>query len=86
MTDHHTTRVVLRTHRRSFSCRPYHLHHTHIRYRLHRTHISLTCIIYYTTQNNMDFSQFNGAEQAHMSKVIEKKQVRPICFIPFSQH
>lgn len=23
----------------------------------------------------MDFSQFNGAEQAHMSKVIEKKQV-----------
>lgn len=28
----------------------------------------------------MDFSQFNGAEQARMSKVIEKKQVGPICF------
>lgn len=28
----------------------------------------------------MDFSQFNGAEQAHMSKVIEKKQVGPIRF------
>lgn len=32
-----------------------------------------------TPKNNntttMDFSQFNGAEQAHMSKVIEKKQV-----------
>ncbi|KIY54054.1 mitochondrial import inner membrane translocase subunit TIM9, partial [Cryptococcus deuterogattii 99/473] len=24
----------------------------------------------------MDFSQFNGAEQAHMSKVIEKKQMQ----------
>ncbi len=24
----------------------------------------------------MDFSQLNSAEQAHMSKVIEKKQVR----------
>ena len=23
----------------------------------------------------MDFSQFNGVEQAHMTKVIEKKQV-----------
>jgi hypothetical protein len=23
----------------------------------------------------MDFSQFNGPEQAHMTKVIEKKQV-----------
>ncbi|KAE8537639.1 hypothetical protein D1P53_005695 [Cryptococcus gattii VGV] len=34
----------------------------------------------------MDFSQFNGAEQAHMSKVIEKKQVGPIPFSLFPQH
>lgn len=29
----------------------------------------------------MDFSSFNGAEQAHMTKVIEKKQVRSRLFI-----
>ena len=29
----------------------------------------------------MDFSGFNAAEQAHMTKVIEKKQVR-ILFLP----
>lgn len=28
----------------------------------------------------MDFSQFNAAEQAHMTKVIEKKQVRSESF------
>lgn len=27
----------------------------------------------------MDFSQFSSAEQAHMTKVIEKKQVRRWC-------
>jgi hypothetical protein len=29
----------------------------------------------------MDFSTFNAAEQAHMSKVIEKKQVRGVTML-----
>lgn len=32
--------------------------------------------LYTPTPPAMDFSQFNGAEQAHMSKVIEKKQMQ----------
>ena len=28
-------------------------------------------------QNDMDFSQLNAAEQAQMSRILEKKQVRP---------
>jgi hypothetical protein len=30
----------------------------------------------HSNTDKMDFSQFNGVEQAHMTKVIEKKQVR----------
>ena len=30
----------------------------------------------------MDFSSFNAAEQAHMTKVIEKKQVRMLSLSP----
>jgi hypothetical protein len=30
----------------------------------------------------MDFSGFNAAEQAHMTKVIEKKQVRSLSLLP----
>lgn len=31
----------------------------------------------------MDFSSFNAAEQAHMTKIIEKKQVRFVFPNPF---
>jgi len=31
------------------------------------------------SRNNMDFSQLNAAEQAQMSRILEKKQVRPFC-------
>jgi len=35
-----------------------------------------------TVSFTMDFSSFNAAEQAHMTKVIEKKQVRVLSLSP----
>ena len=43
---------------------------------LHPATVVHLCLVLLLT---MDFSQMNAAEQAHMSKVIEKKQVRRVC-------
>jgi len=43
---------------------------------------SLTITLYTTV--TMDFSQFTGTEQAHMTKVIEKKQVGLVLGISWS--
>jgi hypothetical protein len=36
---------------------------------------------HFSSNPAMDFSTFNAAEQAHMSKVIEKKQVRGVTML-----